>query len=146
MGFYFVQGDGALEEFFERGGFAVSNAARDDQIEVAQIGGDVVGEAVGSDPAADVDADGSEFFFRGSGLDPDARFTRDAIRGNTEVGGGTDHRFFEGADIPANIAFDFVEIEDGITDDLAWTVICDVTAATGDVEFDFLLTKDVFGG
>ena len=56
--------DTALEKFFEGGGFAVGDAAGNDEVEVTQIGGDVVGKTVGGDPAADVDANGGEFFFR----------------------------------------------------------------------------------
>jgi hypothetical protein len=56
--FDFAEVNRALEEFFERGCFAVGYAARDDEIEIAEIGRDVVGESVRGDPAADVDADG----------------------------------------------------------------------------------------
>jgi len=148
-GLYFVQGDSAGEQCFERGGAAIRNAAGDDQIEVAKVGGDVVGETVGGNPAADVDADGGEFSFGGvracAGLDPDASLTGDAIRGDTEIGRGTDHGFFERADVPADVAFDVAEIEDGIADDLAGTVVGDVSATIGRVEFDAFLAEDAFG-
>src|SRR6267142_4342773 len=103
---YFVEGDVAVEKFFERGGFAVGDAAGNDQVEVAEVGGDVEGEAVGGDPAADVDADGGELFFRdiARGLDPDAGFAGNAVGGDTEFGGGADHGFFERADVPVNVA------------------------------------------
>jgi hypothetical protein len=143
--FYFSEGDGALEEFFKGSGFAIGDAARDDEIEIAEIGRDIVSETVGGDPAADVDADGSEFFFLGSGLDPNAGFARDAVSGDAEIGGGPDHGFFEGAHVPAYVTLDFVEIEDGITDDLAWTMVGYVPAAIGGVEFDISLTENVFG-
>ncbi len=76
-GLYFVESYGAIEEFFERGGFAVSYAARNDQVEIAKIGGDVEGKAVRSDPAADVDADGGEFFFAREWRRPRFRFCRE---------------------------------------------------------------------
>ena len=51
------------QQLLERSGAAIGDAARHDQIEIAQIGGDVVGKAVRRDPAADVHADGAELFF-----------------------------------------------------------------------------------
>src|SRR5579862_7668491 len=96
-GFDFVEGDGAMEELFEGGGFAVGDAAGNDEVEIAQVGRNVVGKAVGSDPAAQVHADGGEFFFGDGGgwLDPDTGFTGDAISGDAEIGGGADHGFLE---------------------------------------------------
>src|ERR1700720_4489593 len=103
---YFVEQNVAVEEFFEGGGFAVGDAAGNDEVEVAEVGGDVVGKAVGGDPATDVDADGGEFFFGDIArrLDPDAGFAGDAIGGDAEIGGGADHGFFERPDVPVNVA------------------------------------------
>jgi hypothetical protein len=144
--FCLVERDSAGEEFFERGGLAIGDAAGNDKIEVAEVGGDVVSEAVRGDPAADVNADGGEFLFAGAVLHPDAGFAGNAIGGHTEIGAGADHGLFEGANIPADVAFDVAEVKDGIADDLAGAVIGDVSAAIGGVEFDALLTEDVFGG
>lgn len=148
MGFDFIERNVALKEFFERSSFAIGNAAGNDQIEVAEIGGDVKGQAVGSDPAADVDADGGEFFLGDivGGLDPDAGLAGDAIGGDAEFSGGADHGFFERADVPVDVAADAIEIENGIADDLARAVIGDVSATVGFAEFDAFLAKDVFGG
>ncbi len=44
---------------FEAGHGAIRNAARVDELEVAQVGGDVEGEAMGSDAARDVNTDGT---------------------------------------------------------------------------------------
>ena len=54
----------SLAEFccIEVTGF-VRDAAGDDQVEVAEVGVHVEGEAMGSDEAGDVDADGGEFGF-----------------------------------------------------------------------------------
>ena len=79
-------------------------------------------------------------------LYPDAGFAGNAISGDAEIGRGANHGFFECADVPADIAFDFVEIEDGIADDLAWAVISDVSTAVGGVEFHIFLAENVFGG
>ena len=144
----FVERDVAVEEFFEGGGFAVGDAAGNDEVEIAEVCGDVEGEAVGGDPAADVDTDGGEFFFGdiAGRLDPDAGFAGDPIGGDAEIGGGTDHGFFEGADVPVNIAADWIEIEDGIADDLAGAVIGDVATAVRFAELDIFLAEDIFGG
>src|SRR5882757_3714807 len=145
---YFVEGDVAVEKFFKGGGFAVGDAAGNDQVEVAEVGGDVEGEAVGGDPAADVDADGGEFFFGDAArrLHPDAGFAGDAVGGDAEIGGGADHGFFERADVPVNVAADGIEIKNWIADDLAGAVVGDVAAAVGFAEFDIFLAEDVFGG
>jgi len=47
----FVERDVAVEEFFEGGGFAVGDAAGNDEVEIAEVGGDVEGETVGGDPS-----------------------------------------------------------------------------------------------
>ncbi len=144
--FHFGQGDGTVEEFFERSGFAFSDAAGDDEIEVTEIGGNVIGKAVRSDPAADVHADGGELFFRGRGGNPDAGLAGDAIGGDAEISRGADHDFFESANVPMNVLPDARKIEDGIADDLARTVVSDVSAAIGSVEFDAFLAEHIFGG
>src|SRR5690242_14171339 len=114
--FDFVERDVAVEKFFEGGGFAVGDAAWNDEVEVAEVGGDIEGEAVGGDPSADVDADGRKLFFRNisGGLNPDAGLAWDAIGGDAEIGGGADHGLFQGADVPVNVAADQIEIEDGV--------------------------------
>ena len=147
-GFYFVERDVAAEEFFERGGFAVGDAAGNDEVEITQIGGDVVSKTVGSDPAADVYANGGEFFFGdiAGGLDPDASLAGDTIGGDAEIGGCANHGFFESADVPVNVAANAIEIQNGVADDLAGAVISDVAAAIGFAEFDAFLAKYVFGG
>jgi hypothetical protein len=146
--FHFVRRDIAVEEFFERGGFAIGDAAGNDEVEVAEVGGDVEGETVGGDPAADVDADGSEFLFGdiAGRLHPDAGFAGDAIGGEAEIGGGADHGLFEGADVPVNVAADGIDIEDGVADDLAGAMIGDVSSAVGFTELHIFLAEDIFGG
>lgn len=144
----FVERDIALEELFEGGGFAVGDAAGNDEIEITQVGGDVIGKAVRGDPAADVDADGGEFFLGGIArrLDPDAGFAGDAISGDAEIGGGSNHGLFEGTDVPVNVAADKTEIENGIADNLAGAVIGDIAATVGFAELDIFLAEDMFGG
>src|SRR5689334_1764656 len=53
-----LQGDGLGRFELQRGDAAVGDAAGDDPFEVAEVGGDVKGEAVRGDALRDVDADG----------------------------------------------------------------------------------------
>ena len=147
-GFYFVQGNVAVQELFKRSGFAVGDAAGNDQVEVAKVGGNVEGEAVRSDPATDVNADSGKFLFGNIfwGLEPDAGLAWDAKCSDAEIGGSADHGFFERADIPVNVTADGIKIKDRVADDLAGAVIGDVAATVGFAELNILLTKDVLGG
>jgi hypothetical protein len=45
-----------------------------------------------------------------------------------------------------NVAADGIEIEDGIADELAGTVIGDVAASVCFAELDIFLSEDIFGG
>src|SRR5580704_19571085 len=63
VGFHLGRRDAAVKEFFQRGGFAFSDAAGNDEVEITQVGGHVVRKTVRSNPAADVYADGGKFFF-----------------------------------------------------------------------------------
>jgi hypothetical protein len=144
-GFDLVERHIALEKFLKGGGFTIGDAAGNDEVEIAEIGCNVIGKAVRGNPSADVNADGREFFFGGRGWDPDACFSGDAIGGDSEIGRGADHGFFESAHVPANVSLNLVEIEDRIADDLAGTMIGDISAAVCCVELDILLTEDLFG-
>src|SRR6516165_1808120 len=144
--FYFIEGHAARKELLEGGSFAAHDAAGNDEVEIAQVGRDVIGEAVRRDPAADVDADRSKFFFLVSGFHPDAGPPGDAVGGNAEIGAGADHNFFERSNVPADIAPEMGKIQDGVTDDLAGAVIGDVSATVRFVEFHGLLAQDGFGG
>jgi hypothetical protein len=94
-----------------------------------------------------VHTDGGELFFGNIAgrLNPDAGFAGNAISGNAEIGGGADHGFFEGADVPVDVAADAIEIENRVADDLAGAVIGDVATSIGFAEFDAFLAKDVLG-
>jgi len=145
---YFFQSDVAVEEFFEGGGFAVGDAAGNDEVEIAEVGGDVESETVGRNPATDVDADGGEFFFADVArrLNPDAGLAGNAKGGDAEISGGANHDFFKRADVPVNVAADDIEIENGIADDLTGAVIGDVAAAIGFAKLDIFLPQNIFGG
>ena len=86
-GFYFVQRDVAVKEFFERGGFAVGDATGNDEVEETQVGANVVGKTVRCNPAADVHTDGGEFFFLdiAGQLHPSSGLAGNAVSGNAKV-------------------------------------------------------------
>lgn len=54
-------GGGGAEFTREAGDGPTGEAAGDDEVEVIEVGGDVEGEAVHGDPAADADAHGADF-------------------------------------------------------------------------------------
>ena len=60
--------------------------------------------------------------------------TRKAV--HAERRGGANHDFLELAHVPAHVAADLAELQDGIADDLAGAVIGDVAAAIGMMELD----------
>ncbi len=92
----------------QAGHFAVGDAARDDPLEVAQVGRHVQREAMRGDALRDVDADGGDLLFvdaaDGIGLHiwvndgPDAGALRDALGHHAELAAGADEDLFEQAD------------------------------------------------
>src|SRR5262249_19629267 len=93
-------------------------------------------------------ADGSQFFFRhiARRLHPDAGLPGNAVSGDAKVGRSADHRLFEGADIPVNVAADEVEIQDRVADNLAGAVVGDVATAIGFAKPDAFLAQHIFRG
>ena len=110
---------------FERGDGAVGDAAGDDPVEVADVGGDVEGEAVRGDRLGDVDADGGDLFlvYAAAGESPDAGEFADALSGDAEVFAGVDEDFLHqpdkiyrsqmGTAFAGKVA---AEVEDGVAD------------------------------
>ena len=107
---------------------------------------------MGSHPAADVHADGAQFFFtNGTGIaagassNPHARASRNAESANAEAGSSLNHGLLELAHVPHDVTPNSVQVENGIADDLAGTVIGDIAAAIGRVKFDAVLAQKVLG-
>ena len=136
---------------------AVGNAARIDQAEVAEIGGDVEGKSVRSDTAGYVNADGTDLSFpfclvlahRGAipvpstnRRAPDAGEAADASReytvDTTETNEGLFHHAHEvyGPETVAVGIAQTAEVEDGVSDELAGTVIGNVASSVDFVESD----------
>lgn len=141
--------DGATGDGFkiDAGDGAVADAARHDELEVAQVGGDIKSEPVGSNAARDVDADGGDFFLGdcAGGKGPDAGASGNALGGNAKVRAGADEGFFEEADVVdgSKSRGKATEIEDGIADELAGTMIGDVASAVDFVDCDAAAGKDL---
>ena len=139
---------------FERGDGAVGDAAGDDPVEVAEVGGDVEGEAVRGDRLGNVDADGCDFFLAdaAAGEGPDSGEFTDALSGDAEVFAGVDEDFFheadevDGAEVGAALAGEVAaEVEDGVADELAGAMISDVAAAVDLVDLDAASGEEIVG-
>src|SRR5580658_4093091 len=128
------------EKLLNTGCGAAGQAAGDDQVEIAQVGGDVQGEAMQGGAAADADADGADF----SEVGPDSDGAGFAAGGDCETLQRGDHRVFEGADVSADGQGVIVEADDGVDHDLAGAVKGDVAAAVAMDEID-AETLEVFG-
>src|SRR4051812_20936969 len=83
----------------ERGDGAVGDAAGNDEVKVAQVGGDVEGEAVRGDALGDVDAECGDLLFLNRAVcnGPDTGAAGDALRGDAEVVADADENLFEHA-------------------------------------------------
>src|SRR5262249_50716826 len=120
------------------------DAARNDQLEVIEIGAYVQGKAVRSYGAGDVDADGGNLGC-GSFLGPDTGQPCNASGDDAEIAAGTDKGFFELADEfdRAKARLKPPEIEDGIADELAWAVEGNIAATIGFVQLNALSGQEV---
>jgi hypothetical protein len=125
----------ALGNLFQRGahaqlrhgGHRLGQAAGNDVLEIAQVGGDVQRETVRGDPSADVHADGADF----APAHPNAGQLGNAAGLDAEIGQRIDDGLLDGPDVSAHVALPFAQVQDGIADELAGAVIGDVAAAVG---------------
>src|SRR5690606_13575036 len=115
----------------ERGDAPVGDAAGDDEVEPAEVGVEVEGEAVHADPAAAADAEGAHLplVAPAVGPDPDAGAALDAAGGEPVVGAGPHDGLLELAEeavdvraAPAVGVAEAVEVEDGGGDELSGAV------------------------
>lgn len=147
----------------ETGHGLVGDAAGVDELEVAEIGGDVEGESVGGDSAGDVNADGSDFAFAGgAGLvrilvvlvkaAPDAGESGDAAGTDAIDTAEADESFFHHADeidrteAASAGVLERAQVEDGIADELTRAVVGDVAPAIDVVECDAAAFEEFVGG
>jgi hypothetical protein len=84
---------------FDAGDAAVADATGNNQCEVVKIGGHVQGEAMGGDPAGNVDAQSGDLFLRDctSGNGPDAGAPGRALGKHAEIRTGANEDLFQPA-------------------------------------------------
>jgi hypothetical protein len=140
---------------FEAGDLSICDAAWDDPFEVAKICRHVKRKAVRGDALRDMYAYGGDFFFAdtAAGNGPDTGELGDALGHNAEVAAGADQYFLKEANVvdrpemraffPRKIA---AQIDDGISDELPWTVVRYVAATIDLVQFNSALYKQVIIG
>src|ERR1700750_1173232 len=97
-------------------------------------------------------ADGGDFFFAdaAAGHGPNAGELADALGKHAEVAAGADECFFEQANVVyrAEVRAFFAgeiatQIDDGVSDELTWTVVGDIAPAVDLVQLDASLGKQV---
>jgi len=76
---------------------------------------------------------------------PNACASGDTKSSNAESGCCLDHRLFELPHVPHHVTPDPVQVKNGIPDDLARTMVGDIAATIGVMEFHTFLTEKVFG-
>src|SRR5262249_35731246 len=122
---------------FETRHATISDSARDDPIEVAEVRRDVQCKAMGRDTLRDMHADGSDllFAYASSGHGPDTGEFADALGHHAEVRAGANQGLFEHADVVdrTKIGAFFsrpvtAQIKDGIANQLSWAMIRNIAA------------------
>ena len=126
----------------ERRHAAAGDSTRNDEIEIFKVGGDVERKSVACDPSRNTDTDGAQLV----GAHPRARESFHASGAHAEVAGGANHHILQVAYIFVHVAAIGPQIENGITDELAGTVIRDVAAAPRFMDLDAALVEDVRRG
>lgn len=110
-----------------------ANAARNDQLKVIQIGGDIECEPVHRHPARDANAYRRELFI----AYPNAHeIASTRFRLYSEIARRADQHFLNVAHIAANVLTPGQQFNNRIADQLTWAVISHVTAATGFKKLD----------
>lgn len=145
------RGAGAWEEALH-GGNGAAETTGVDQVEEGEVGGDVEGDSVERDPAAEFDADGADFgeaVGRGSGAgiaDPDAGGAFGALAGDFELAERADDGFFEEAHVGVQVEAVAIQIDDRVGDELPRAVEGDVAAAIGFDDLDSAEFEHLRGG
>ena len=129
----------------KRGDCAISDPARNNPVEIAEIRRDVQGETMGRDALRDMDADRCDLLLRkaASALGPDAGSLGDALGEHPEVFAGENERFFDQPDEvhrtemrTAFVGQIAAKVDNRVPDKLAWAVVRDVSAAVDLVNLD----------
>jgi hypothetical protein len=140
------RGPGSAASQLRHGSDRLREAARNNVLEIAQVGRDVQGETVRCDPSADVHADGGDFAL----AHPDARQFRNAARLDAKIRQSIHQHLLDGAHVGTHVALPFAQVQDRIADDLSRPVIGHIAAAVRGMEGDagagqeFLARQKVF--
>ena len=102
-------------------------AAGDDPREVGEVGRHVEGEAVGGDPAREMDADRGDLLLPRP--DADELLALPRLGGDAVVGQGADQHLLEVADVAPDVPPVGAEVDDRIADELPRAVVGDLAAA-----------------
>ena len=113
----------------------VSNAARNDALEMLELRIDVDGDSVKGHPVPDSDSNGRDFVFPCSfALNPYTNSVGSALASDVEVFEGVDNPLFKVVDEKPNVSFSFIEVEDGVCNSLPGPVVCVLAAPSGLVD------------
>ena len=102
----------------------VYDAARNEEVEMLELGIDVEGKAVARDPPRDSHPDSRQFVV----ADPHAGEPRQPVRRNPEGSYGLDQHRFQVANVAMDVTSIGPKIEDRVPDQLAGPVIGDVAS------------------
>src|SRR5579871_4512831 len=123
-------------------GDGLTQPAGHDVLKIGQVCRMMQREAVGGDPAADVNTDGSHFLF----VCPNAGKAFDVAGFNSEFSQRVDDCLLDGANKTNHVALPFSQIENGVTDDLSRAVIRNVAAAICGMKCNSGAAQYVFAG
>ena len=110
----------------------VLNSAWNDAREVLELRTDVDGDSVESYPVPDSNSNGRDFIFPLSfALNPYADAIGSALAADVKVFERVDNPLLEVVDEESDVAFSFIEIEDGVCNSLSGSVVCVLAASSG---------------
>src|SRR3954470_21038985 len=110
----------------ERGDTLIRDATGHDEVEMAEVGGDVQGKAVAGYPSGDSDTDSRKLLV----ADPHAGQHRHPGSRHAEPEYRTNQHLFQIANVTVNVTAIRAQVDDGVADELTGTMIRDVPAAS----------------
>src|SRR5262245_58327781 len=123
--------DRVAQQFLQGSHSVTANAARNDQLKVIQIGGDVERETVHGHPARDANANSRELFLAHPYAIATAWF-----RLHPEIARRADQHFLNIAYVAAYVLTPGRQLDDRISDQLSGAMIGNIASATGFKKLD----------